>query len=129
MGDFANPASRDRPRFRYWLPDASVDPEVVRQDILDSGALGIGGVELVPFYNYGGALGPPPPGVDWAEYGFGSPAFLEVFGAALNAHEEGQLAMDFSFGPSEGQGVPATPGDEGLQWDLVCHKTTPRPNE
>jgi hypothetical protein len=27
--------------------------------------------------------------------------------------------MDVALGPNQGQGVPARPDDEGLQWDLV----------
>ncbi|KAM0325882.1 hypothetical protein ACHAQA_007185 [Verticillium albo-atrum] len=119
-GTFADPASRERPRFRYWLPDGGVDPEVVKSDIKSVGALGAGGVEFVPFYNYGGQLGGAPPGVDWSKYGFGTPDYLEVMQAALDGHYENELAMDFGFGPSEGQGVPASSDDEGLQWDLIA---------
>jgi hypothetical protein len=32
--------------------------------------------------------------------------------------------MDFAFGPSEGQGVPAFPDNEGLQWELVRGSST-----
>ncbi|KAJ4245748.1 hypothetical protein NW762_013872 [Fusarium torreyae] len=118
-GSFANPPSRDRPRSRYWLPDASVDPKVVEQDILRAGSIGAGGVEFLPFYNYGGGLGPPPPGVDWTKYGFGTPAHLKILNASLDAHAKGGLAMDFALGPNQGQGVPAEPDNEGLQWDLI----------
>jgi hypothetical protein len=27
--------------------------------------------------------------------------------------------MDFALGPNQGQGVPAEPDNEGLQWDMV----------
>jgi hypothetical protein len=27
--------------------------------------------------------------------------------------------MDFAIGPNQGQGVPAEPDNEGLQWDIV----------
>jgi hypothetical protein len=27
--------------------------------------------------------------------------------------------MDFAIGPNQGQGVPAEPDNEGLQWDMV----------
>jgi hypothetical protein len=123
-GDFMHPAPRDRPRFRYWLPDASVDPDILKTDIASAGSIGAGGIELVPFYNYGGSLGGPPPGVDWSKYGFGTPAFLELFESALEAHAEARMVMDFAFGPSEGQGIPASPDDEGLQWDLVSLRLT-----
>ncbi|PYH97995.1 hypothetical protein BO71DRAFT_447541 [Aspergillus ellipticus CBS 707.79] len=114
IGTFENPAARARPRFRYWLPDASVDPGIVQQNIKDAGALGAGGVEFLPYYNYGTAM----PELDWSTYGFGTPAYINVFKAALEAHKDAGLAMDFPLGPNQGQGVPAQYGDEGLQWDL-----------
>lgn len=118
---FLSTPSRQRPRFRYWLPDASVDAETVKADIKYAGAIGVGGVEFLPFYNYGGELGGPPIGVSWSTYGFGTPAHLELFTSALpvEAHKEAGLVMDFSLGPNQGQGIPAHPDDEGLQWDLV----------
>ena len=45
-GSFQNPSNHVRPRFRYWVPDASVDPQIVNQDIIDAAARGVGGVEL-----------------------------------------------------------------------------------
>lgn len=117
--DFLSTTSRQRPRFRYWLPDASVDAETVKADIKSAGAIGAGGVEFLPFYNYGGELGGPPIGVNWSTYGFGTPAHLELFTSALEVHKEAGLVMDFSLGPNQGQGIPAHPDDEGLQWDLV----------
>lgn len=114
-GSFEDPAARIRPRFRYWLPDASVDSATVRQNIQDAGALGAGGVEFLPYFNYGEEVS----GADWSTYGFGSPAFVKLFKAALQAHKDAGLVMDIPFGPSQGQGVPARPDDEGLQWDLV----------
>ncbi|KAJ5670799.1 uncharacterized protein N7477_006162, partial [Penicillium maclennaniae] len=117
-GSFENPAARLRPRFRYWLPDASVDAKTVQDNIKSAGAIGAGGVEFLPFYNYGAQLSPAPKGSDWSKYGFGTPAFKKLFLAALQAHKEAGLAMDFALGPNQGQGVPADPTDEGLQWDL-----------
>lgn len=118
-GSFLNPASRVRPRFRYWLPDAGVDISTVQDNIKSAGAIGAGGVEFLPFYNYGGQLGPPPNGSNWTRDGFGTPAYRKMFIAALQAHKEAGLMMDFALGPNQGQGVPAEYGDEGLQWDLV----------
>lgn len=116
---FDNPPATSRPIFRYWLPDASVDPELVAQDIASAGQIGAGGFELVPFYNYGGEMGKYPAGADWAKYGFGTPAFHNLFRRALQAHRDNGMVMDFAIGPNQGQGVPAEPDDEGLQWDLV----------
>lgn len=118
-GSFANPSANIRPRFRYWLPDASVDPHTVAADIAAAGSIGAGGIELVPFFEYGGELGSMPAGADWATYNFGTVSFRNIFAAALTAHEENGLVMDFSMGPNQGQGVPASPDNPGLQWDLV----------
>ncbi|KAL3468836.1 hypothetical protein BJX99DRAFT_268992 [Aspergillus californicus] len=119
LGTFETPSARSRARFRYWLPDAGVDKEIVASNIKASGARGAGGVEFLPFYNYGGEIDTPAPEADWVTNGFGTPAFREMFRAALEAHREAGLVMDFALGPNQGQGVPAESGDEGLQWDLV----------
>ncbi|BAE63556.1 unnamed protein product [Aspergillus oryzae RIB40] len=129
LGTFENPSVRSRPRFRYWLPDAGVDKEIVSTNIKDSGARGAGGVEFVPFYNYGGEAGDPPPQADWVTNGFGTPAFRGVFRAALQAHKDAGLLMDFALGPNQGQGVPASSDDPGLQWDLVPYSVPISSNE
>ncbi|KAE8152210.1 hypothetical protein BDV25DRAFT_75389 [Aspergillus avenaceus] len=124
-GTFQSPAARVRPRFRYWLPDASADPDVVQKDVKDAGLHGAGGVEFLPYFDYGESI---PPGADWATYGFGSSAFVNIFKTALQTHNEWGLVMDFSLGPSQGQGVPASVDDEGLQWDLSTRSAAVPPN-
>lgn len=119
-GTFDTPSNSARVKFRYWLPDASVDVHTVQDDIRSAGEIGIGGVEFLPLYNYGGSLAPPPNGSDWATYGFGTEAFCELFRASLRTAKEEGLLMDFALGPNQGQGVPAVTTDEGLHWDLVC---------
>lgn len=118
-GTFQAPSARVRPRFRYWLPDPSVDVATVKANIKSAGAIGAGGVEFLAFFNYGGQIGGVPPGTDWSTYNFGTPAFQTIFRAALEAHKENGMFMDFALGPNQGQGVPAQTDDEGLQWDLV----------
>ncbi|KAL4883580.1 hypothetical protein BJY04DRAFT_226598 [Aspergillus karnatakaensis] len=124
-GTFANPASNVRPRFRYWLPDASVDSQVVANDIAAAASIGAGGVEFLPFFEYGGTFGGPPAN-NWSTYNFGTPAFVNLFQTALEAHAEHGLVMDFALGPNQGQGVPAEPDNEGLQWNLVPFSTNVR---
>ncbi|KAJ5864500.1 uncharacterized protein N7529_006416 [Penicillium soppii] len=118
-GTFDEPAINARMKFRYWLPDASVDVITVQHDIKAAGALGAGTVEFLPLYNYGASLAGPPKGADWATYGFGTPAFNDVFKASLRAAKDAGIRMDFALGPSAGQGVPSTVTDAGLHWDLV----------
>ncbi|KAM5353225.1 hypothetical protein ACJ41O_003189 [Fusarium nematophilum] len=120
-GTFKDPAARSRPRFRYWLPDASVDADTVSTDLKAAADIGAGGVEFVPFYNYGGKQGGAPQNSDWARYGFGTEAFHRMFKMALRTHADNGLFMDFPLGPNQGQGVPAEYGDEGLQWNLLAY--------
>lgn len=117
---FANPTAQNRVAFRYWLPDASVDTRVVAHDVEENARVGAGGFEFVPFFEYGGALGTMPRGADWSEHGFGTEAYRKLLVAALVAHRDQGLLMDIALGPNQGQGVPAKPTSEGLQWDLVC---------
>jgi hypothetical protein len=119
-GTFQNPSRIVRPRFRYWLPDSSVDADLIASNIIDAGLKGAGGVEYLPFSGYGGDL---PPGSDWVTYGFGTPAFKDQFRSALLGHQQHGLSMDFALGPNQGQGVPAFPNNEGLMWDLVGDKS------
>ncbi|RAH73281.1 uncharacterized protein BO66DRAFT_464466 [Aspergillus aculeatinus CBS 121060] len=123
QGTFQNPGALIRPRFRYWLPDAGVNKTVVQENVISAASIGAGGVEFVPFYDYGGELAYGGPGPDWVKYGFGTEAFNEIFVAVLQAHKDHGLAMDFALGPSQGQGVPAHADDEGLQWDLAPFST------
>ena len=119
VGTFHDPGALRRPKFRYWLPDASVSGEEVATDIESALNVGMGGIEFLPFYEYGGELGPPPAGIDWAKYGFGTLPFKGVLRSALEAHAQKGGLMDFALGPGQGQGVPSNPDAVGLQWDLV----------
>lgn len=70
-GTFLDPANNARMKFRYWLPDASVDIATIQSDIEAAGAIGAGAVEILPLYNYGGSLAGPPVGADWAKTDLG----------------------------------------------------------
>ncbi|KAF1974068.1 hypothetical protein BU23DRAFT_505855 [Bimuria novae-zelandiae CBS 107.79] len=126
---FQNPSKNVRPKFRYWIPDASVDPERVARDVRSAAEIGCGGLELLAFYLYGG---PPTNGagrgtyapVDWAKYGFGTPAWHNVFKAFVEAHRDNDLIMDFAMGPNQGTGVPAPIEEDGLMWDISAYNVT-----
>ena len=53
-GTFTNPSKNVRPRFRYWVPDASVDLPTLAEDVRAAGSVGAGGVEILGYYLYGG---------------------------------------------------------------------------
>ncbi|KAF1950375.1 hypothetical protein CC80DRAFT_539633 [Byssothecium circinans] len=129
-GTFENPSKHVRPKFRYWIPDASVDTEVVARDVKSAADVGCGGLELLGYYLYGG---PPSNGagrgscapVDWAKYGFGTPAWHTMFQAFAQAHRDNDLIMDFAMGPNQGTGVPAPfEEEEGLMWDISAYNIT-----
>jgi hypothetical protein len=81
-GTFQAPSANVRPRFRYWLPDASVSSDQVADDIRDAGRVGAGGVELLGYYLYGNVQfwtgNYSPLQSDWTVYHFGSPAWSEI---------------------------------------------------
>lgn len=79
-GTFQNPSSQVRPKFRYWVPDASVDPQGIANDIAAAGQAGAGGVELLGYYFYGELPNDQrysPVLVDWTKYGWGTPAWSD----------------------------------------------------
>ncbi|PVH68453.1 hypothetical protein DL98DRAFT_441184, partial [Cadophora sp. DSE1049] len=104
-GTFQSPANGVRPKFRYWLPDAGVDPAGIAADIKSIGSIGAGGIELCNYYLYGGQIGSPPN--DWSTYGFGTPAYNKILHAAAQATKDSDLFIDLAVGPESGQGVPA----------------------
>jgi hypothetical protein len=46
-GAFQNPAVFVRPRFRYWVPDASVDLPTLANDVAGARQAGAGGVDVL----------------------------------------------------------------------------------
>ncbi|KAM0722760.1 hypothetical protein Q7P37_002202 [Cladosporium fusiforme] len=122
FGTFQDPSSNVRPRFRYWVPDASVNLNEVANDFALIKEAGLGGMELLGYYLYGNypsvvAEGGPVP-VDWTKYGWGSEAWKALTEVALQATKDHGLIMDFALGPNQGSGVPAEPNDDGVMWNL-----------
>ncbi|KAJ6186560.1 hypothetical protein N7519_007861 [Penicillium mononematosum] len=103
-GTFANPSAQVRPFFRYWLPDGSVDPTVVASDIRSAAEVGAGGIEFLLITGTEVQLEET------------RPHLLQV---ALEAAKENSVLVDIALGPNQGQGVPASPDADGIQWDLV----------
>lgn len=103
------------------LPDASIPAATLASDIAAIASVGAGGLELLGYYQYGlpeAERGVAPP-TDWTKYGFGTPAFKDIFVAALNAVADEGLVMDFVQGANQGQGVPSVPEEEGLAVELA----------
>ncbi|KAL2835883.1 hypothetical protein BJX68DRAFT_273689 [Aspergillus pseudodeflectus] len=123
LHDFTTPPVEYRPKFRYWLPDASVDPDVVRDDLRQMAAVGAGGFELLPYFE----LGDDPS--HWGEFGYGTEAYRRIFRVAMETAKEEGLLMDFAVAANQGQGVPAAPGTEGLAMHLTYSNVTVAPGQ
>lgn len=81
-GTFQDPSANVRARFRYWVNDASVSLARVADDIRSVARAGGGGIELLPYYLYGGTGSwgggnDAPLQSDWTVYGFGMEAWSE----------------------------------------------------
>ncbi|ROW04985.1 hypothetical protein VPNG_06978 [Cytospora leucostoma] len=138
---FSSPGNAYRPKFRYWLPDASVSPDIVAKDISSLATIGAGGLEFLPFYLYGlvyadiGAASAAPnsvaPPTDWSIYGFGDEAFKLLFKDALQTVKAAGngFVIDFALGPNQGAGVPSVPGTKGLAVHLVPGNATVAPGK
>ncbi|KAL4901559.1 hypothetical protein BDW74DRAFT_181570 [Aspergillus multicolor] len=118
--DFKSPSAEYRTRYRYWIPDASVNITSVISDIEAIKTIGGGGIQFLPFYNFGFNMNPTElPYAAWTEYAFGSEPFKEVFKTAVNASKANDLGFTFFIGGSQGQGVPSEPLTKGLAVHLV----------
>ncbi|KAJ5930057.1 secreted protein [Penicillium verhagenii] len=128
-GTFKDPSSIVRPRFRYWVNDASMNLSVVAEDVRSIGKAGAGGIELLGYYlygdsqNYGGGNAGPLQ-TDWTLFGFGSPPWTKMVDVILETAKEDNLIIDFANGPNQGAGVPAPYNSDGLLWDLAGHNST-----
>lgn len=49
LNSFIEIKEKTRPKIRYWLPEAMVDLDDLKQDLIDFKGRGFGGVEIVPF--------------------------------------------------------------------------------
>ncbi|KAJ4289046.1 hypothetical protein N0V90_011388 [Kalmusia sp. IMI 367209] len=133
--DFEDPPSNYRPKFRYWLPDASIPSDVVAKDIRAAKEAGAGGLEILPFYLYGrgeesarrDGANPVPQLPDWSKYGFGTPAFVDLFRDTLETAEEVGLLVDYALGANQGQGVPSEVSTPGLAVELLMGQETVAP--
>ncbi|KAJ8082407.1 hypothetical protein PM082_008262 [Marasmius tenuissimus] len=114
-GTFLNP--KTGPKWRYWIQDSFVDPEVLRRDVTEMSKVGSSGFELLSYQSYGGdAL------IDPTDAAFGSDAFLDVTKTLAQAAKDNGLTMDLTLGPNQGAGVPVKPEDvdqEGMLTELV----------
>ncbi|RMY64163.1 hypothetical protein D0863_10015 [Hortaea werneckii] len=114
-GTFDRPSKHMQPRFRYVIPESSVDPDDFVADIKDIAGVGSGGVELIGF-----PQGVAPP-IDWTKYPWGGEAWKNLVKSGLRAIKDVGGIMDLMIGPFNGGGVPAPYDDPGIMWDLLSY--------
>lgn len=113
---FSNPVGLARPTFRYWVPDADVDNDVIVSDLRQMKENGWGGVEIICLENYGIELAV----VDPAIYGYGGKNWYDKFALMLNTARELGLSVDFALGPTQGASIPILdPDTPGMNTELA----------
>ncbi|KAL9090855.1 MAG: hypothetical protein Q9165_005063 [Trypethelium subeluteriae] len=114
--EFSDPSGLPRPTFRYWVPDADVEDDVLYADLREIKAAGWDGVEVICLENYG----IEPAVVDPATYGYGGPLWRQRFNTMLRAAQDLKLTMDFALGPTQGASIPILdPDSPGMNTELV----------
>ncbi|KFZ01131.1 hypothetical protein V501_10201 [Pseudogymnoascus sp. VKM F-4519 (FW-2642)] len=117
-GSFASPGVAVKPKFRYWLPDASIDPAGFADDIAQLAKRGAGGTELLNYFCLPTSVTPS----NWDIYGYGAPGYSKIVKVALEAHRDAGILFDYAH--SANGCVPAKKGNPGLSWQLDYYSTT-----
>jgi alpha-L-rhamnosidase len=106
-GWFANPGRDVRPRFRWWWPDAKVDPAEIRREVDQIADAGFGGAEIAAVHHSikdKSVLG-------MAANGWGTPAWNAAVEAALDQAAKRGITIDITLGPSWPAAVPTITAD------------------
>src|SRR4051812_38910768 len=99
----AHPPTGVRPMYRWWMPLAYTEDEVLREELRDIAAAGGGGVEIAPF-------GVPGAGNQTnaflAQYGWGTPLWAHKLEVITDEAADLGLAVDQNLGPQYPPTVP-----------------------
>ncbi|GAA1057262.1 hypothetical protein GCM10017608_07230 [Agromyces luteolus] len=101
---FADPPTAVRPMYRYWMPLAYTEDEVLREELRDMAAAGAGGVEIAPFVVPGAGN---QTNAFLAEYGWGTPAWAHKIEVITDEAAKLGLSVDQSLGPQYPPTVPS----------------------
>ncbi|KIK65051.1 hypothetical protein GYMLUDRAFT_56519 [Collybiopsis luxurians FD-317 M1] len=120
-GTFAAP--KTGVKWRYWIEDASADPDIVRFDVSEMARMGSAGFQLLSYQSYGSVQSST--GLillDPTDFAFGSDRFVNITATIVQAAMDNNVTIDFTLGPDQGAGVPVLPDDvdmEGMNTELV----------
>ena len=93
-------------------------PEVLSQEMVSIASIRAGGLEFVSFHLFNEIIGAESPPPDGNIYGFGTPAFRNVFQTTLETTKGSGLLFDFAVRANQGQGIPSVPEAPGLAAEL-----------
>ena len=100
---FAEPPTSTRPMYRYWMPLAFTDDDVIRSQIQQLSEAGAGGLEVVPFYVPGAGR---QDNAFLAEYGWGTPEWARKMEVVTDQAAKYDLVVDQNLGPQYPPTVP-----------------------
>lgn len=89
--------------YRYWMPLAYTDDDVLRQELRDMAASGAGGVEIAPFIVPGAGN---QTNAFLEQYGWGTPAWVHKMEVITDEAAELGLVVDQNLGPQYPPTVP-----------------------
>ncbi|MFC8103399.1 glycosyl hydrolase [Streptomyces sp. NPDC057363] len=112
---FAAPAARVRPKFRWWWPDALVDPEEIKREIDQIAAAGFGGVEIAAVTH---SVSEP---IDPSRHGWGTPAWVAAVETALRQARRRDIVVDLTIGPAWPAAVPGITPDSRAAIKELAH--------
>lgn len=114
--DFHNPVGLPRPAFRYWVPDADVEDNVLYADLQRIKEAGWDSAEIICLENYGIQLAVVDPGI----YGYGGARWRQKFTTMLHAAQDLNMTIDFALGPTQGASIPILdPDSPGMNTELT----------
>ena len=107
------------------------------RDIRAAKEVGAGGLEFLPYFLYGEGQETArrrgdeviPNLPDWSRYGFGTPAFVDLFKDSLKAAKDVGILLDYALGANQAQGVPSEVGTPGLAVELLMGNAQVSPHE
>ncbi|MFI1964919.1 glycosyl hydrolase [Streptomyces pathocidini] len=114
---FAAPGSAVRPKFRWWWPDALVDPDEIEREIDQIAAAGFGGVEIAAVTHSMSGIGT----IDPVRHGWGTPAWIAAVETALRRAAKRDVSVDLTLGPAWPAAVPSITPDSPAATKELAH--------
>ncbi|HEX3786320.1 MAG TPA: glycosyl hydrolase [Pseudonocardiaceae bacterium] len=111
---FTTPPASVAPKFRWWWPNAQVDPGEIANEVNAVADAGFGGLEVSDVHHSGLIQ------LDTEHYGWGSAHWVDALDTALTTAARRGLTLDLTMGPSWPAAVPTiTPDSAAASCELA----------